>query len=176
MFCGMSFTSSTRCSERYSDRRATSSSPGRGPSRTRAAGLFETLGRRDEFQKIEMESANRFHQDALALCKTYNVQSERALALMFDIRVQNGSISDVVRAQIEQDFALLGAEGDRDAQEVARLRIIANRRAEAANPQWVEDVRARKLTIANGEGTVHGVNGRPSRAIRGYPYGACVAT
>ena len=79
MFCGMSFTSSTRCSERYSDRRATSSSPGRGPSRTRAAGLFKTLGRRDEFQKIEMESANRFHQDALALCKTYNVQSERAL-------------------------------------------------------------------------------------------------
>lgn len=40
--------------------------------------------------------------------------------------------------------------------EVARLRIIANRRAEAANRKWVEDVRARKLTIANGEGTVHG--------------------
>ncbi len=40
--------------------------------------------------------------------------------------------------------------------EVARPRIIANRRAEAADPRWVEDVRARKLTIANGGGTVHG--------------------
>jgi len=36
------------------------------------------------------------------------------------------------------------------------MRIIANRRAAAANPAWVEDVRARKLTIANGQGTVHG--------------------
>jgi hypothetical protein len=48
------------------------------------------------------------------------------------------------------------AGGDADAIEVARLRIVANRRAEAAKPQWVEDVRSRKLTIANGEGSVHG--------------------
>jgi len=39
---------------------------------------------------------------------------------------------------------------------VARLRIIANRRAEAAHPRWVEDVLARKLTMVNGVGTVHG--------------------
>ena len=90
------------------------------------------------------------------MVRTYGLRSERGLALMFDIRVQNGSISDVVRAQIQQDFARLEPSADRDAQEVAQLRIIANRRAEAANPQWVEDVRARKLTIANGEGTVHG--------------------
>ena len=51
-------------------------------------------------------------------------------------------------------------EGDHGAgatsQEVARLRIFANRRAEAANPKWVEDVRMRKLTIANGQGTAAG--------------------
>ena len=40
--------------------------------------------------------------------------------------------------------------------EVERLRIIANRRASAAKDEWVEDVRTRKLTIANGQGTVHG--------------------
>ena len=44
----------------------------------------------------------------------------------------------------------------RKSLKVARLRIIANRRAEAAHPRWMEDVRARTLTIANGEGTVHG--------------------
>ena len=37
------------------------------------------------------------------------------------------------------------------------MRIVANRRAEAANPAWVEDVRARKLCIANGYGVVHGI-------------------
>ena len=37
------------------------------------------------------------------------------------------------------------------------MKIVANRRAEAANPRWVEDVRTRKLCIAKGEGIVHGV-------------------
>lgn len=36
------------------------------------------------------------------------------------------------------------------------MSIVANRRAEAANPRWVDDVRVRKLCIARGEGTVHG--------------------
>ena len=35
------------------------------------------------------------------------------------------------------------------------MQVIANRRAEAANPMRVEDVRTRKLTIAIGQGTVH---------------------
>jgi hypothetical protein len=33
---------------------------------------------------------------------------------------------------------------------------VANRRAEASNPRWIEDVRKRKVAIANGEGMVHG--------------------
>lgn len=36
------------------------------------------------------------------------------------------------------------------------MRIVANRRADAASARWVEDVRRRKLTIANGAGMVHG--------------------
>jgi hypothetical protein len=34
--------------------------------------------------------------------------------------------------------------------------IVANRRAAASDPRFVDDVRTRKLTIANGTGTVHG--------------------
>jgi len=41
--------------------------------------------------------------------------------------------------------------------ELAKLQAIANRVAEASKPQYVEDVRVRKLTVANGSGTVHGV-------------------
>ncbi len=121
-------------------------------------GLLKTLGRSDEFQAIEVDAAKQLYQDALAWCREYGVQSERAVALMFDVRVQNGSISNITRSQIQRDFAMLATRGDADALEVSRLRVIANRRAEAANPRWVEDVRVRKLTIANGVGTVHGAH------------------
>lgn len=143
-------------------------------------GLFKTLGRREEFQNIQVKYADRLYRSALALCKTYRVRSERAVALMFDIIVQNGGISKLLKAQIEQDFTRLERSENWEEQEVARLRIIAHRRAEAAKPRWIEDVRVRKLTIANGEGTVHGRyyqacpqygNGRGSRLSA--PTGDC---
>lgn len=121
-------------------------------------GLFKTLGRFREFQEIQVKAADQLYQAALKLCQNYGVKSERAVALMFDIKVQNGSISHLVKAQIEQDFRKLEIASDHntDRTEVERLKIIANRRAEAANPRWIEDVRTRKLAIANGEGMVHG--------------------
>ncbi len=119
-------------------------------------GMLKALCRRPEFQAIQTSHAGSLAAAARALCAEFGVRSQRALALLFDIKVQNGSISDIVKAQITGDFAALTPSGNADADEVARLRIIANRRAEAANPKWVEDVRTRKLTIANGQGTVHG--------------------
>jgi len=97
--------------------------------------------------KLEACADRALFNGATALCKDFGLLSTRAAALMFDIKVQNGSISDRVKAQIEVS---------RDDAEVERLRIIANRRASAAKAKWVEDVRARKLTIANGQGMVHG--------------------
>jgi hypothetical protein len=119
-------------------------------------GMLKALCRSPESQGIQTNHANKLLAAARVLCAEFDVRSQRALALLFDIKVQNGSISDIVKAQIVRDFATLTPSGDASADEVARLRIIANRRAEAANPKWVEDVRTRKLTIANGEGTVHG--------------------
>lgn len=119
-------------------------------------GMFKTLGRQEAFQQIEMKAAETLFQAALTLCKEYGVRSERAAALLFDIKTQNGSIKPVTKTRIERDFAKIDPSLDANSKEVARLRIIANRRSEAANPRWVEDVRRRKLTIANGEGTVHG--------------------
>jgi hypothetical protein len=118
-------------------------------------GMFKTLGRTAEFQAVETKYAQQLFQDATALCRTFGVGSERAVALLFDIKVQNGSINAVVQAQIQRDVAALDPVLGGDDREVARLRIIANRRAEAATPQWVEDVRQRKLAIANGSGAVH---------------------
>jgi hypothetical protein len=119
-------------------------------------GQFKTLGRHQLFQDIQVQFAKRLFKDAIALCREFGLLSSRAAALMFDITVQNGSISKLVKAQIEGDFGQINPGMSSDEVEVERLRIIANRRAAAAKAEWVEDVRARKLTIANGQGTVHG--------------------
>ena len=120
-------------------------------------GLARSLGRTAEFQDIQKEHAASRFQQALALCRDYDLQSERAAALMFDIVVQNGSISRTVKASILADFRSIPSSLDKDEAEVRRMEIVANRRAEASNPRWVDDVRARKLCIARGEGKVHGV-------------------
>lgn len=118
-------------------------------------GMLLTLGRTPEFQGVQVNHASSFFDRALQLCREYELTSERAVALMFDIVVQNHSISPVVRAAILADFSRL-PQNDPD-KEVAKMRIVANRRAAAAKPQYVDDVRTRKLTIANGTGTVHGL-------------------
>jgi hypothetical protein len=122
-------------------------------------GLFKTLGRQQVFQDIEAQSAAGIFQQALTLCNEYGLTSQRAAALMFDIKVQTGGIKSWVKPQILSDFEQLDQAGQQAGDvppEVARLRIIATRAAASANPQWVADVQNRKLTIANGGGTVHG--------------------
>jgi hypothetical protein len=119
-------------------------------------GLLKSLGRLKEFQAIEVRHADRLFAKARELCQEYGLWSQRAQALMFDIKVQNGSISTLVKSQILSDFDRLGAALGQEQLEQARLVIIANRRAEASNPRWIEDVRKRKVAIAKGDGMVHG--------------------
>jgi hypothetical protein len=118
---------------------------------------FQALGATPEFQDVATRQATAFFQDALALCRTLGLKSQRAAALMFDIKVQNGGIGPNALTLIEQDFAMM-PPGDVDVVEVARMRAIANRVADSANIRWREDVRQRKLTVANGTGVVHGLH------------------
>jgi hypothetical protein len=121
-------------------------------------GYAKALGRTPEFQRIQVKHANGNFQKALALCRQYELWSERAVALMFDIVTQNGSIKSITRAQIAADIQALPAGLPDAEREVRKLEIVANRRAEAANPRWVDDVRHRKLCIARGGGVVHGIS------------------
>jgi hypothetical protein len=116
-------------------------------------GMMKQLGRTSEFQQIQANHASKIHAKARSMCADYGLTTERGIALMFDICVQNGSISPVVQAQIQADFASMADRTD----QVERMRIIAIRRSAAANPRFVSDVRTRKLTIAEGRGTVHGI-------------------
>lgn len=74
--------------------------------------------------------------------------SELGLALCFDIQVQNGGVKQETRQAVAP---LLGA-----ADELAIREAVANGAADTAKPRYREDVRARKLAIARGEGEVHG--------------------
>jgi hypothetical protein len=114
--------------------------------------LFHELGLRPEVQEIQRAATAGIYHRALNMCAAYGLKSERAVALLFDIMVQNGGLPASVKAQIDVEFRGLDAAEP----EVTRLRVIANRMAESASPRWIEDVRARKLAIANGEGAVHG--------------------
>lgn len=120
-------------------------------------GMFKSLGRSDEFQRIEVDSATALYKSARQLCADYGLWSERAVALMFDIKVQNGIINNETKGRIMADFHNLSSALGEEESEVERMRIVANRRADAAKAQWRKDVRARKLCIADGEGTVHGI-------------------
>ncbi|HEX5634267.1 MAG TPA: peptidoglycan-binding domain-containing protein [Gemmatimonadales bacterium] len=121
-------------------------------------GFARALGRTPEFQDIQTRHAADKFRTALRLCGEYGLASERAVALMFDIVVQNGSIGSVVRAQIHGDVRGLPATLAPHEREVRIMESVANRRAEAANPRWIDDVRSRKLCIARGGGTVHGID------------------
>ena len=120
-------------------------------------GCFHALGETAEFQAIAARHASSLFDGALALCRTYGLGSQRAAALMFDIKVQNGTIGPPTHARIERDFAGL-APGDPAVVETAKMRKVANRIADTANIRWREDVRTRKLAVADGTGFIHGVH------------------
>ncbi len=120
-------------------------------------GFARALGRTPEFQAVQQRHAADVYARARQLCRTFALGSERAVALMFDIVTQNGSIKPVTQALIQSDIRTLGGKLSGDALEVRKMEIVANRRAEAASPAWVDDVRRRKLCIARGGGSVHGI-------------------
>ena len=101
---------------------------------------FHALGDTAEFQTVAARHASSFFDDALTLCRTYGLASQRAAALMFDIKVQNGVIAPGAHSLIERDLAAL-PPSDPDVMETAKMRKIANRVADAANIRWREDVR-----------------------------------
>jgi len=113
-------------------------------------GMFRELGRTKEFQAIQLRFAEKIYDNAKRLTEEYELHSERAVALMFDIIVQCGSIKKITKEKILSDF-------NTSTTEAARLETIALRISEQVKPRWQDDVKSRKLCIARGEGYVHGI-------------------
>jgi hypothetical protein len=119
---------------------------------------FRALGQEQIFQEVQIQYLLPQVQKAYSLADEFDFHSERAVALFFDILIQNGGIPSMVRIQYEQDVLDGERSLGRVLDEVERMRLLANRQAEAVKPKWVDTVRARKLTIADGKGSVNGIS------------------
>ena len=125
--------------------------PSKAPLQEPWKGAFEKFGNTPLAQRLQLERVrDAYYTPALATAKKFGLKTEVGTALCFDIHVQNGGIKNaaenVVRSKMTADMP----ESD------VRV-LIANAVADNALPQWREDVRMRKVAIAKGEGTVHGL-------------------
>ena len=112
---------------------------------------FSALGLTAEWQDVAQHSASAYFDRAKFQARQLAVMSDRAIALLFDCAVQNGGVRPLALQHCLDAF--LPAWGDPE-----RMRYIANAVADSSNPRWAANVRARKLTIANGSGVVHGLH------------------
>jgi len=116
------------------------------------AEAFATFGSFPEVQVIQLRRVNDYWKLAQHDAARFSLKTETGVALCFDIAVQNGGIDNLTEApRINHWMMQNPGHSERDL-----LLRISDIVAEASNPKWVEDVRARKRTIASGNGQVHG--------------------
>jgi hypothetical protein len=127
-----------------------------GPSKVKVAEPWRTgfmqLGQSALVKQTQLRRAViDYFAPAQRTAHSFGLSTELGIALAFDIHVQNGGIAAPTAQAIREAFAQVPTDD-----ELGRRRIIANAVAEHALPKYVEDVRKRKLTIAEGNGFVHG--------------------
>jgi len=114
--------------------------------------MFQVFG---SFPEVQQEQIHHVQSDymnpAMSTAKNLGLSSELGLALCFDIHVQNGGIKPAAMSQI------LAAQTPGISESQLRT-IVANAVADFSSPRWRDDVRQRKLTVAMGQGLVHGHN------------------
>jgi hypothetical protein len=124
-----------------------------GPSKSRVPppwrAAFDRLGNEPAVQWQQMQRAyDQYFVPCVRSGWALGLRSELGFALAFDVQVQNGRFKP---AAFDRAASLPA-----DAPELERRRVLANAVADSANPRWAEDVRRRKLALAEGAGRVHG--------------------
>lgn len=115
---------------------------------------FATLGEFDEVQAIQMQRVGAYWDIAERDARRFDLDSELGIAMAFDIAVQNGGID----FRTEQNSILRRLAQDPPQTATERRALIADVVAENSKQRYVEDVRSRKRTIAEGQDRVHGAN------------------
>ena len=109
---------------------------------------FARFGSFPEVQEAQYARAHdAYFVPAAATARRLQLVTERGVALCFDAHVQNGGVKQAV----EDALAAMAA-----APELERLEALATGVANTARPEFRQDVLARKMTLARGEGIVHG--------------------
>ncbi|HEX8692982.1 MAG TPA: peptidoglycan-binding protein [Longimicrobium sp.] len=116
---------------------------------------FARLGRAPQARAVQLRHAEGRWRRALDEMERFGLRSELGAALCYDVVVQNGGFEADEVARIRR-----GMQASPGAPERAVRELIASVVAEGSRPQFVEDVRRRKLTIATGTGSVHGARYR----------------
>jgi hypothetical protein len=112
---------------------------------------FRKFGELPAVQKIQLERIDARFGKAREIARSLGLKTELGLALSFDVVVQNGSVSDAARAQIEREVGAQPIHKERE------LRVIvAHAVADHSNPKYRLDVLSRKRALATGAGEVHG--------------------
>jgi hypothetical protein len=112
--------------------------------------MFAVFGSFPEVQEEQLKHVvSDYLEPAILTARKLNLDTELGLALCFDISVQNGGIKRAAMVQIKQDSVPGMSEPE-------LMVLIANAVADNSRAKFREDVRQRKLTIASGQGTVHG--------------------
>lgn len=110
---------------------------------------FAWFGAFPEVQAAQRRRAReRYWEPAVATASALGLVTELGLALAFDVHVQNGGVKATVLRAIREAGPVAG--------EPELRRRVAHAVADHAAARWREDVRQRKLAIAEGEGVVHG--------------------
>ena len=118
------------------------------------AEAFHRLGLNPEAQKAQNHLAREIYWKAAeGIIRKERLEGELGACLAFDIAVQNGSIDSIDRKHLNRLLAETGPVRG----EAYRL-IVAEAMALGCKPQYQEDVRSRKKTIATGRGRVHMTN------------------
>jgi len=106
---------------------------------------LDNLTKNQHFISIEKDAEVYFTKQAMIICDKYKLRTVRGFALAFDIAVQNGSISSSAGKII--DAALLQNPKMTEKQ----LLAVVAKAVSGSSP----DILSRKMTIVNGQGTVH---------------------
>lgn len=112
---------------------------------------FAKFGNTELAQRLQLQRVrDAYFTPALMTAQKFGIKTEVGTALCFDIHVQNGGVKGAAESAVK-------AKLKPDMPEAEIRLLIANAVADNALPEWREDVRNRKVTIAKGTGTVHGL-------------------
>lgn len=97
--------------------------------------MFYAMCSTPEFQQIQDDAAAWYKNKAISMCEQWNLTTDRAFCLAFDIAVQCGGLA--YYDMIETEY-------------IERLKSWAEVAALRANQRWADDVRKRKYAIVYG--------------------------